>query len=213
MNQSDSPPAIDIPPMRHDPLRMSVLISGGGTTLGNFADKIAAGQLRAQIAVVICSNAKSQERAAAKNLGVPIHLVDRKDYQDPAAFSDVVFKLLDDADVDLVCLSGFLSLLVIPDSFVGRVLNIHPGLLPAFGGEGMYGHHVHEAVLAAKSKVSGCTVHFADQTYDTGPIILQRTCPVLDDDTPDTLQRRVFEQECEAYPEAINCICRWAGED
>ena len=91
----------------------------------------------------------------------------------------------------------------VPDDFLGRVMNIHPALIPAFCGKGYYGHHVHEAVLAYGVKVSGCTVHFADNEYDHGPIILQRAVPVLDDDTPDTLAARVFEQECEAYPEAI----------
>jgi phosphoribosylglycinamide formyltransferase-1 len=107
---------------------------------------------------------------------------------------------------DLVCLAGWLHLLPIPADFRHRVLNIHPSLLPAFGGKGMYGRHVHEAVLAYGAKVSGCTVHFADDTYDTGPILVQRCVPVLDADDADTLAARVFEAECEAYPEAIGLI-------
>src|SRR5207253_7165627 len=92
----------------------------------------------------------------------------------------------------------------VPDDYLGRVMNIHPALIPAFCGKGFYGHRVHEAVLQAGVKVTGCTVHFADNEYDHGPIILQRTVPVLDDDTAETLAQRVFEQECEAYPEAIH---------
>jgi folate-dependent phosphoribosylglycinamide formyltransferase PurN len=100
-------------------------------------------------------------------------------------------------------MAGFLKFLPIPDDFRNRVLNIHPALIPSFCGHGYYGRRVHEAVLASGVKVTGCTVHFADNEYDHGPIVLQRTVPVLDDDTPDTLAQRVFEQECEAYPEAI----------
>src|SRR5437868_7559018 len=96
-----------------------------------------------------------------------------------------------------------MQLIVIPDDFIGRVLNIHPALIPAFCGKGYYGHHVHEAVLAYGAKVSGCTVHFADNEYDHGPIILQRAVEVRDDDTAETLAARVFAQECEAYPEAV----------
>jgi phosphoribosylglycinamide formyltransferase-1 len=103
----------------------------------------------------------------------------------------------------LVCLAGFLQLISIPEDFQGRVMNIHPALIPAFCGKGFYGHHVHEAVLAYGVKITGCTVHFCDNQYDHGPIILQRAVPVLDDDTPDSLAARVFQQECEAYPEAI----------
>jgi phosphoribosylglycinamide formyltransferase-1 len=105
-------------------------------------------------------------------------------------------------------MAGFLQLLPIPEDFRRRVINIHPALLPAFGGKGMYGRLVHEAVLATEATVSGCTVHFADNEYDHGPIILQRTVPVREDDTPDTLAARVFEQECEAYPEAIEWFAR-----
>ena len=107
------------------------------------------------------------------------------------------------AKVDLVCLAGFLQLIEVPDDYAGRVMNIHPSLIPAFCGHGYYGHHVHEAVLAYGAKITGCTVHFADNQYDHGPIVLQRAVPVLDDDTPETLAARVFAAECEAYPEAI----------
>ena len=112
-------------------------------------------------------------------------------------------KVLAAAEVDLVVQGGWLCLWEIPQRYENRVLNIHPALLPSFGGQGMWGHHVHEAVIAAGCKVSGCTVHFCTNDYDSGPIVVQRTCPVEDDDTPDMLAERVFEQECIAYPQAI----------
>jgi phosphoribosylglycinamide formyltransferase 1 len=114
-----------------------------------------------------------------------------------------VFQPCREAGVQLVVMGGFLKHVLIPADFEHRVMNIHPGLIPAFCGQGFYGHHVHQAVLDYGAKISGCTVHFADNQYDHGPIILQRTVPVLDDDTPEALAARIFEQECEAYPEAV----------
>ncbi len=195
-----------VPKPRHEPIRLAVLISGGGTTLLNLAQKIESGELDAELAVAVCSNQSAYDKLTTRGLGMPVHLVSRKDHADTASFSKTVFNIIQDADVDLVCLAGFLCLLSIPVNFNYRVLNIHPALLPAFGGKGMYGHHVHEAVIAGGCKVSGCTVHFADQTYDTGQILVQRSCPVLDTDTPDSLAARVFQQECMAYPEAISLI-------
>ena len=118
-------------------------------------------------------------------------------------FSRRIFEQVRPTGADLVCLAGFLQLLPIPDDFRGRVMNIHPALIPAFCGKGFYGHRVHEAVLASGVKFSGCTVHFADNEYDHGPIISQSPVPVFADDTPDSLAARVFTEECEAYPEAI----------
>jgi phosphoribosylglycinamide formyltransferase-1 len=123
----------------------------------------------------------------------------------PQAFQDAITKAVSDAD--LVCMAGFLSLWRIPDDMMGRVINIHPALLPDFGGKGMYGLRVHRAVLAAGRTESGCTVHFCDNEYDHGPIILQRKVPVLPDDTPESLSARVFEQECIGYPEAVRLFC------
>jgi formyltetrahydrofolate-dependent phosphoribosylglycinamide formyltransferase len=186
-----------------DPIRLAVLISGSGTTLQNFIDRIADGRLHAEIAIVVSSNPKAYgiERAQAANLATEV--ICREAFDSVASFSDAIFARCRAAHADLVTLAGFLKLLKMPADFTGRVMNIHPALLPAFGGKGMYGHHVHEAVLESGARISGCTVHWVDDHYDHGPIILQRTVPVLDDDTPDTLAARVFEQECEAYPEAI----------
>src|SRR5207302_6934776 len=109
----------------------------------------------------------------------------------------------DDAGTQLVALAGWLSLLQVPPRYDHRIMNIHPALLPSFGGKGMYGHRVHQAVLDYGCKVSGCTVHFVDGSYDNGPVILQRTCAVMDNDTAEDLAHRVFDEECIAYPEAI----------
>ena len=189
--------------MPSSPLRLAVLLSGSGTSLQNLIDVIAAGRLDARIEVVIGSrpNLPGLQRAAAAKLAN--FIVDRRAFDDCASFSQEVFRLCDDAGIDLVCLAGWLCLVELPQRYAGRAMNIHPALLPSFGGKGMYGRRVHQAVLDHGCKVSGCTVHFVDNTYDTGPIILQRTCPVLDDDTPETLAHRVFEEEKIAYPEAI----------
>ncbi len=191
--------------------RLAVLLSGGGTTLQNLYERTQAGTLSAQIVTVIASNSTCLGIERARRLGLTVHVLPRKQYKDKQAFSDAVFSACRDAGADLVCLAGFLSLLVIPDDYTGKVLNIHPSLLPSFGGQGMHGRHVHEAVLAHGCKVSGCTVHLADNTYDTGPILVQKCCEVKDNDTPDTLAARVFELECEAYPEAIELHWRHIG--
>jgi formyltetrahydrofolate-dependent phosphoribosylglycinamide formyltransferase len=184
-------------------IHLAVLLSAGGTTLQNLLDRIADSRLRAQISLVISSRSDAFGLRRAEGVGVPTAVVERKECASRAEFSECIFDLCRRAQADLVCLAGFLQLLHIPDDFQGRVMNIHPALIPAFCGKGYYGHPVHEAALAYGVKVSGCTVHFADNVYDHGPIILQRVVPVLDGDTADTLAARVFEQECEAYPEAI----------
>jgi len=188
--------------------RIAVLISGGGTTLRNLIEHVAAGRLPVEIALVVSSRAGAGGLRFAAEAGIPAAVIERKAFADDAAFSRAVFNRCRAAGVDLVVLGGFLKRLVIPDDFAGRVVNIHPALVPAFCGEGYYGHRVHEAVLEYGAKLSGCTVHFADNQYDHGPVILQRAVPVLDDDTPETLAARVFEAECEAYPEAL----RWIAE-
>ncbi len=183
--------------------RLGVLLSGGGRTLLNILDEIRAGRLAAEVAIVIASRGcKGVERSQAAGLNVEI--VPYKQMPDVETYSHRIVELLTAAGVDLAIQAGFLWLWRIPPQYEGRVMNIHPALLPSFGGHGMYGRHVHEAVLAAGCKVSGCTVHFVTNEYDAGPIIVQRTAPVEEGDTPDTLAARVFEQECIAYPEAIN---------
>jgi phosphoribosylglycinamide formyltransferase 1 len=187
----------------NQPIRLAVFLSGTGTTLQNLIDRISDGRLAAQIVQVISSRPDAGGVERAKRAGLPVDMVARKSFPDVASHSKYIFDLCRAKGADLVCLAGFLQLLEIPPDFVDRILNIHPALLPAFGGKGMYGRHVHEAVLAHGAKVSGCTVHFVDQVYDHGPIVLQKTVAVRDDDTPETLAARVFVAECEAYPEAI----------
>jgi phosphoribosylglycinamide formyltransferase 1 len=180
----------------HDPIQLVVLISGGGTTLQNLIDRIADGLLAARIAGVVSSRADALGIERARKVGLPTVVVEKGN-------PERVWEAIRGFTPDLVCLAGWLNLLPIPDDFHHRVLNIHPALLPAFGGKGMYGRRVHEAVLAAGIRESGCTVHFADNSYDTGPILVQKRVPVLASDTPDTLAARVFAAECAAYPEAI----------
>ncbi len=184
-------------------IRLAVFLSGNGTTLQNLLDRIADGRLQAQIVLVASNNADAFGLVRAENAGIPTAVVDRKTFPSLDEFSRNLFDLCRKHRVELVCLAGFLQLIQIPEDFQGRVMNIHPALIPAFCGKGYYGHHVHEAALAYGVKITGCTVHFCDNQYDHGPIILQRTVPVFDDDTADSLAARVFEQECEAYPEAI----------
>jgi phosphoribosylglycinamide formyltransferase 1 len=186
------------------PIDLAVLGSGSGTTLQNLIDCIAAGTLPARIKLVIGSRPGLVGIERAKVAHLPVSVVDRRSFSDTASFSRNVFANIDSAAARLVCLAGWLCLLDIPPRYAGKIMNIHPALLPSpFGGRGMFGHHVHEAVIAHGCKVSGCTVHFVDGAYDTGPIILQRTCRVAEDDTPQALAHRVFEQEKIAYPEAI----------
>jgi formyltetrahydrofolate-dependent phosphoribosylglycinamide formyltransferase len=184
------------------PLPIGVLVSGGGTTLLNLLEHQRDGKLNVEFRMVIASR-ECAGAEHAREAGIPTRVIQPRSFAAAAGFSEAAFDSLRQADVDLVVLGGFLSRIVIPQDFEGRVLNIHPALIPSFCGTGMYGHYVHEAVLERGCRVSGCTVHFCDNEYDHGPIVIQRAVPVLDDDTPDTLQARVFEAECEAYPEAI----------
>lgn len=199
MTADSSPP--DRPIGR--PVRLAVLLSGSGTTLQNLIDEISAGTLAAEIVAVIASRAgvKGLDRAGAA--GIPHQVVARKSYPDSDSFNDALHAALAPYDADLVVLAGFLSLFEPRQRFHHRVLNIHPALIPAFCGAGFYGERVHRAVIEAGVKVSGCTVHFADDQYDHGPIILQGAVPVEEDDTPETLAARVHEVENRLYPEAI----------
>ncbi|MDO8630950.1 MAG: phosphoribosylglycinamide formyltransferase [Phycisphaerales bacterium] len=182
------------------PIQLAVLISGGGRSLMNLHDRIASGTLDAAIRIVVSSRGEAPGAARARDVGLPIVVVERKTLS-PEAFQQRIAQAVRGAD--LVCMAGFLSLWRVPDELHGRVINIHPALLPDFGGPGMYGRRVHQAVLRAGRSESGCTVHFCDNEYDRGPIILQRKVPVQPDDTPESLAARVFEQECIALPEVI----------
>jgi formyltetrahydrofolate-dependent phosphoribosylglycinamide formyltransferase len=180
-----------------------VLLSGAGTTLQNLIDRIADGRLAAKIAVVVASRADAGGLERARRAGIPAAVVVRKEFSDTARFNDALHAELAKYDLDLVVMAGFLSQFELRGRYNGCVLNVHPALIPAFCGKGYYGERVHRAVLEAGAKVSGCTIHFADDEYDHGPIILQGAVPVLDDDTPETLAARVHQLENELYPEAI----------
>jgi phosphoribosylglycinamide formyltransferase-1 len=188
--------------------KLAILISGGGRTLENLATLIQAGKLNASIVTVVSSRTDAFGLQRSAEFNIPAQAIVKKTCKSADEFSDLVWGNIRQAGANLVVMAGWMNLLPIPDDYEGRVINIHPALLPDFGGKGMYGHHVHEAVLAAGCKTTGCTVHYCDNTYDTGPVILQRSCEVRDDDTPDTLAARVFEQECIAYPEAIRLLAK-----
>ena len=189
--------------MSRNVITLAVLVSGSGTTLQNLIDEIAAERLHAKIGIVIGSRTGLLGVQRAIDANIPTRVIERKSFADSHSFSRQVFASLDAVRPQLVCLAGWLSLLEIPDGYRGRIMNIHPALLPSFGGHGMYGARVHRAVIEHGCKVSGCTVHFVEGRYDEGPIILQRSCDVIDDDTPESLAHRVFQEEKIAYPEAI----------
>ena len=185
-------------------LNLAVLISGSGTTLQNLIDKINDKTLNARIQIVISSSPDAYGVKRAEQYNIPVAIVQHKDYNNSEIFSNTIIKKIGKYPVDLIILAGFLHLFKIPDKYAGKVMNIHPGLIPAFCGKGYYGHHVHKAVIESGVKVSGCTVHFVDNEYDCGPIIIQRVVQVHEGDSPDTLAQRVFKEECIAYTEAIN---------
>jgi len=187
-------------------LRVVVLISGGGTTLRNLLTLVAVGSLPIKVQLVISSNPKARGLHYADESKIPTAVHMRRDFASDDDYSRAIFDACRAADCDYVLMGGFLKFVPIPEDFNLRVLNIHPALIPAFCGHKMYGFHVHEAVIEYGAKLTGCTVHFVDNQYDHGPIILQRAVPVLDDDTPAKLHERVFEAECEAYPEALRLL-------
>jgi phosphoribosylglycinamide formyltransferase-1 len=191
-------------------LKIAVLISGSGRTLKNFIDVAAEGHLPVDIRLVISSSPTAGGLKFAEAAGIPSRVIRRQDFDSGPAgekeFGNTIFSACREAGVDYVAMAGFMKLAPIPDDFAGRVINIHPALIPAFCGAGMYGDRVHQAVLDAGAKVTGCTVHFVDNVYDHGPIIWQQPVPVFDDDTIDTLGKRVFEAEKEAYPHVLKLL-------
>jgi len=190
-------------------LRLAVLISGSGRTLANLLERSAAGSLAATVDLVVANRNLIGGLEIAAAAGVPTEIISRAN-QPLRQWSAAIFDRCRAAGVDLVVMAGFLQLLEIPADFTGRVINIHPSLLPAFGGKGFYGDHVHRAVLERGCTVSGCTVHFVDNEYDHGRIILQQAVPVLPEDDHERLAVRVFKAECDTLPAAINQLA--AGE-
>ena len=178
-------------------LKMAVLLSGSGRTLDNFHERIENGSLQAQVQVVISNVADALGLTKAKNYGYPaLH----------AKTNHEINSLLEDYDIDIIALAGFLKLYQPPTALERSVINIHPSLIPSFCGDGFYGSRVHQAVKKRGCMVSGCTVHFANEVYDEGPIILQKSVDLEYEDTPDDIAAKVFAAECEAFPEAINRV-------
>ena len=178
---------------------IAIMLSGSGRTLVNLCERIDAGELPARIAVVIASK-ECPGAQRARDRGIPTMV-------EPGVLAaERLNTILQGHGARWLVLAGYLKMVNIPRAFEGRVVNIHPALLPAFGGPGMYGDRVHRAVLEHGCKIAGCTVHLCDDRYDTGPIVLQRVCEVRDDDTPDSLAARVFELEKRAYPEALTAL-------
>jgi len=179
--------------------RLAVMLSGGGRTALNLLDAIDRNQLNARVVGALASRpCPGADRLSAR--GVPITVMPGEIHAQDLAGA------LSSMGAELVALCGYMRYVNVPASFAGRILNIHPSLLPKFGGKGFYGLHVHEAVLAARETISGCTVHVVDNQYDHGPVVLQKSCPVLPDDTPESLAGRVFGLECTAYPEALQLV-------
>jgi len=189
-------------------LRVAVLLSGNGTTLQNILDRAAAGDLEAQVVCVGASREDAYGLQRAANVGIPNFAVPRKDYATAEQFGDVLWANIRKHEPELVVLAGFMSLLPVPLDFAGRIMNVHPALIPAFSGKGMYGMRVHEAVLEYGVKLTGVTVHFVDDEYDRGPVILQAAVPVEENDTPETLAERVQAKEREVYPRAIQLFAQ-----
>ncbi|MGL6193868.1 MAG: phosphoribosylglycinamide formyltransferase [Thermoguttaceae bacterium] len=192
--------------MQMQKLKLAVLISGTGRTLHNIIKLSNEGKLSAEVSVVISSTPNAKGLQYAEKEGIPINIIEKKDYETRDEFSKAVFDVCRELKVNYVIMGGYVKLLEIPADFHNRVLNIHPSLVPAFSGKGYYGSLVHEAVLQYGAKLSGCTVHFVDNKYDEGPVIMQRSVDVHENDTPASLNDRIFEQECIAYPEAIQLL-------
>jgi phosphoribosylglycinamide formyltransferase 1 len=186
------------------------MVSGGGSNLEAILQSQETGALgSAQVALVLSSKADAFALARARNHRIATAIVERKAYPDENAFQAAVLKALREAQTDVVCLAVYLRL-VGPDivaAYRGRILNIHPALLPKFGGAGMYGHFVHEAVLKAGDKESGCSVHVVDEVFDHGPVLAQVRVPVMPGDTPETLAARVLAEEHKLYPRTIREFC------
>jgi phosphoribosylglycinamide formyltransferase-1 len=184
-------------------LRIAVLLSGSGTGLENLLERSEVGALPASVCVVVSSKASAFGLERARRRGIPAIAVPRKELPEVGAFNDALHAALAPHAPDLVLLLGFLSPFETRGRYDGRVMNVHPALVPAFCGRGFYGHRVHEAVLASGVKVTGATVHFVDAEYDHGPIILQEAVAVREDDTPETLAKRVQAVERRLVPEAV----------
>lgn len=198
--------------MQHTDKRIVVLVSGGGTNLQALIDAQNRGEIiGGRITCVISSKADAYALTRARENGIPTRVLVRKEYPDVASYSRAILAALQEEQADLVVYAGFMTILdeSVCRAYPNRMMNVHPALIPSFCGKGFYGLHVHEAALAAGVKVSGATVHFVTEVCDGGPIILQKAVDVQDDDTPETLQRRIMEQaEWKILPQAVSLFCQ-----
>lgn len=189
--------------------RIAVLCSGGGSNLQAIIDSVEAGRIDGEIVLVLANASKAYALERAKNHGIPCEFVSKKQAGSAEAFNDILLEKLQQAKADLVVLAGYLPIVgaQIVRAFPHRIINIHPALIPSFCGVGMYGHYVHEAVLAYGAKISGATTHFVDEEVDHGGVIMQKSVPVLEGDTPETLAARVLTVEHEILPETVRLFC------
>ncbi len=190
---------------------LAVLLSGSGRTLANLIERSQSGALPARVGIVISSVAGAGGIEIARRAGIPVATMERKAFASDLAYSDAIFDAIAPYEPALLVLAGFLRKLVVPAEWEGRILNIHPALLPdmAFAsGRGFYGDRVHRAVLESGQRESGATVHLVDNGYDTGPVLMRQRVPVEPGDTPESLAARVFAAECELYPRAIEVYLR-----
>jgi len=187
---------------------LAVFASGGGSNLQSIINEIEAGRLDARIVFVLSNNSGAKALERARSHGIPAVHFSAVKFPDPGEYERRMLSLLREHGADVIVLAGYMKLIParIVKAFVGRILNIHPALLPKFGGQGMFGMNVHRAVIAAKEKESGATVFFVTEEYDSGPVVLQERVPVLADDTAETLQERVLAVEHRLYPEAIRRV-------
>ena len=191
--------------MVSDGIRIGVLASGSGTNLQAIMDGCSRGEIRGRVVVVISNNPKARALDRARLAGIPAVAMHHRAFPDRDTFDAKLVEILHSYEVDLVCLAGFMR--VLGPSFIrqfpDRIMNIHPALLPAFGGLGMFGDRVHQTVLDSGVRFSGCTIHFANEAPDGGPIILQAIVPVVDTDTAQSLAERILVEEHRLYPEAV----------
>ena len=192
-------------------IRIAILVSGHGrgSNMAAIIDACQRGEVDGQVVLVIGTRREAPALQRATEKGVPTCVISPRNLTEEE-YAHRLLHALSEAKADLVCLAGYMRLLPTPvvQAYAGRVMNIHPALLPLFGGKGMYGEHVHRAVLESGVKVSGCTVHFVDEHYDTGPIIVQRCVPVEEEDTWETLAARVLAQEHQAYVQAVQLFAQ-----
>jgi phosphoribosylglycinamide formyltransferase-1 len=197
-------------------MRLAVLVSGGGSNMQSIIDSTKTGILKglAQVVLVISNNPNAYALKRAKNENIKSVCVERKNFNDEKSFNNTMLEELKNADVGIVCLAGYMRMIghEIIKTYHGRVLNIHPALLPKFGGKGMYGHRVHEAVVKAKEPKSGATVHFVEEEYDTGEVIIQQEVEVLEADTSQDVAKKVLAVEHQVYPKAIKKVIEFPSK-